>query len=195
MSAFFLQNCATIVRGTSQNIPVTSNPVGAKIAVDGEEMGYAPIELKLKRKKDHIIRIEKQGYNPLEIRIIRKSSKLLSYWGNFSLGGIFSGTFLGIPLVYILGTGENGSVEKFWAGFWLGAIIGAVVGGVALNAVDAATGADHNLFPDNLVVTLSKIEEKPQPHFILVDTEKLQNMKWIRIICADSDKGGIVNLK
>lgn len=36
ISIFFFQNCATIIRGTSQNIPVTSIPIGAKIIVDGE---------------------------------------------------------------------------------------------------------------------------------------------------------------
>ena len=69
-SVFLFQNCTTISRGTSQEIPVTSNPVGAKIIVDGKELGYTPLNLKLKRKKGHIIRIEKQGYNPLEIKII-----------------------------------------------------------------------------------------------------------------------------
>lgn len=71
LSIFFLQNCATMNRGTRQKIPVTSNPQGAKIIVDGEEMGYAPLNLKLKRKKNHIMRIEKEGFNPLEIRITR----------------------------------------------------------------------------------------------------------------------------
>ncbi|UCE23125.1 MAG: PEGA domain-containing protein [Candidatus Aminicenantes bacterium] len=33
-------------------MPVTSNPLGAKIIVDGKEMGYTPLGLKLKKKKD-----------------------------------------------------------------------------------------------------------------------------------------------
>ena len=86
-SVFFFQNCATIIRGTSQKIPVTSNPTGAKIIVDGEEMGYAPLNLKLKRKKSHVIRIEKQGYNPLEIRTTRKTSAGLSVFANIFWGG------------------------------------------------------------------------------------------------------------
>jgi len=78
MSVFLLQNCASIIRGTSQKIPVTSNPLGARIIVDGKEMGYTPLNLKLKKKKGCVIRIEKQEYNPLEIRINRKSSPFLS---------------------------------------------------------------------------------------------------------------------
>lgn len=75
-SVFLFQSCATIGRGTSQKIPVTSNPSGAKIIVDGEEIGHAPLNLKLKRKKSHVIQVEKPGYNPIEIRIARKISAL-----------------------------------------------------------------------------------------------------------------------
>ncbi|NIO49571.1 MAG: PEGA domain-containing protein [Candidatus Aminicenantes bacterium] len=45
-SVFLFQNCATIISGTSQKIPVTSNPSGAKIIVDGIEVGNAPLNLK-----------------------------------------------------------------------------------------------------------------------------------------------------
>jgi hypothetical protein len=43
-------------------------------------------------------------------------------------------------------------------------------------------------------VTLEKIEGKPQPNFILIDEEQFQNIKWIRIKCADSDGEEIVNI-
>ena len=64
---FFFQGCMTIIRGSSQGIPVTSAPMGAKIIVDGEEIGNTPLNLRLKRKRSYVIRIEKQGYNPVEI--------------------------------------------------------------------------------------------------------------------------------
>ncbi len=38
MNVFLFQSCMTIMRGTSKKIPVTSNPSGAKIIVDGKEM-------------------------------------------------------------------------------------------------------------------------------------------------------------
>jgi hypothetical protein len=80
ITVFLLQNCATIIRGTSQNIPVTSNPIGAKITVNGEELGYTPLNLRLKRKKSCVIWVEKQGYNLLEIRILRKTSSFYLFW-------------------------------------------------------------------------------------------------------------------
>ncbi len=40
-----------------------------------------------------------------------------------------------------------------------------------------------------------ELEGKPHPDFILIDVEKFQNIKWIRIKCADSaGKEEIVNI-
>ena len=76
LNVFLFQSCATIGRGTYQKIPVTSNPSGAKVIVEEEEMGYTPLNLTLKRKKGHIIRIERQGYNPVVINTTRATSAI-----------------------------------------------------------------------------------------------------------------------
>jgi hypothetical protein len=186
-SVFFFQNCATTIRGTSQKIPVTSSPSGAKITVDGEEMGYAPLNLKLKRKKSHVIRIEKQGYNPLEIRTTRKTSAGLSVFANIFWGGLgFCGGFL---LAVVISDGELPSPVT------APAIIGGTIlawGGAI--TIDFLGGANYALSPTELNVTLSKIEGKSQPKIILIDTEHFQNIKWIRIKCTDSGREEIVNL-
>ena len=185
-SVFLFQNCATLMRGTSQKIPVTSSPAGTRIIVDGEEMGYAPLVLKLKKKRSHIIRVEKQGYNPLEIKITRKTSAGLSWFGNVFYGalGFVGGEFLAIvisgevPLARTLPLFIGGGILA-----WLGAI-----------KIDFLSGANYTLSPKQLNVTLSKIEGKPQPNLILLDAEQFQNIKWIRIKCADSGGEEIVNL-
>jgi len=183
-SVFLFQSCATIIRGTTQKIPVTSNPLGAKIMVDGIEIGNTPIELKLKKKKSHLIRIEKQGYNPFEIRITRKPSFLISFFGNAYLGGTIGG-LLSVLLARALDYEEVG---------YFGILIGGIAGWVAAIAVDFSTGANYNLKPDNLIVPLSKIEGELQPNFIHIDAEQFQNIKWIRIKCIDNDKEEIVNI-
>ncbi|MEW5900761.1 MAG: PEGA domain-containing protein [Acidobacteriota bacterium] len=61
MRLLSFEHCATIISGTRQQIPVTSNPSGAKISVDGVEAGEAPLLLTLKKKGTHTIRIEKDG--------------------------------------------------------------------------------------------------------------------------------------
>ena len=193
-TVFIFQNCATIIRGTSQRIPITSNPTGAKIIVDGEEMGYTPLNLKLKRKENHIIRIEKQGYNPLDIRIARKTSGSLaiSILGNTFLGfiSLFPGFFIGGLLENWLAEPE----EEPWTGMAIGAIAGAVLGWIGGIYKDVTSGAIYTLYPKELNVTLSKIEGKPQSNFIIIDAKQFQNIKWIRIKCADSDGEEIVNL-
>jgi len=147
-SVFFFQNCATLSRGTSQKIPVTSNPSGAKIIVDGEEMGYAPLELKLKRKKSHVIRIEKQGYNPLEIRTTRKTSAGLSSLGNVIWIGI---GLLAVLFGRFLGTQSDGRQG-------LALIIGGPILGLGPLLIDFLSGANYALSPTELNVTLTKQE-------------------------------------
>jgi hypothetical protein len=182
-SVFLFQNCATISRGTYLKIPVTSNPLGAKIIVNGVERGYSPLELKLNRKKNHIIRLEKQGYNPLEIRIIRKiSSGLLvsSFIGN---------TLLAIIPASFVALGNLLGGRKANAGLTLVALAGG------FTLMDSVSGKNYALSPYHLILTLKKIEGKPQPKIILIDADKFQNIKGIRIKCADSEgEEEIINL-
>jgi hypothetical protein len=186
-SVFIFQNCATIIRGTSQRIPITSNPTGAKIIVDGEEMGYAPLNLKLKRKENHIIRIEKQGYYPLKIRIIPKPlPKGVTKLGSGLLGGTVGCVLGGSLAGLLLGeTEDTEGVRTFWIGFPT-ITIGIILGVIVAKRIDSKSGANYALLFKELNVTLRKIGEKPQPNFIIIDVEQFQNIKWIRIKCADS---------
>ena len=186
-SVFFFQNCATLIKGTSQKIPVTSSPSGAKIIVDGEEIGYAPLELKLKKTRRHIIRIERQGYNPLEIRITRKTSARSSVYGNVFYGALgFLGGFL---LAVVIS--DAALPATLTSSLIIG---GTILGWGGAITIDFLSGANYTLSPAQLNVTLSKIEGKPQPKIILLDAEQFQNIKWIRIKCLDSDGEEIVNL-
>ena len=47
ISTFLFQSCATIIRGSSKEIPITSSILEAKIIVDGKEMGNTPSFLRL----------------------------------------------------------------------------------------------------------------------------------------------------
>ena len=189
-SIFFLQNCATIIRGTSQKIPVTSNPIGAKIIVDGNEMGTIPVNLKLGRKKIHNIKIEKEGFEPFTVIINRKNSMLLSILGNTFIGGV-SGALLGLAA----GDSKERTIKSERGGGGLGGfIVGAVIGYSSSIRVDFSKGANYSLSPKELNVTLTKIGEKPQPNIILMDAESFQDINWIRIKCVDNDEEDIINL-
>jgi hypothetical protein len=193
-SVFLLQNCATILSGfrTSQKIPVTSSPSGAKIIVDGEEIGYAPVNLKLNKKNNHIIRIEKQGYNPVHISIERNtsgSSAFLSSWGNLYFGSLI-GALAAIGALVLLDPGlSNEGVDT--AIVLAGLIIG--VGGTFY--VDSKSGAKFTLSPKELNVKLTTIKNRPRSYLIFLDAKLFKNIKWIRIKCADSDaEDEVINL-
>ena len=200
-SVFLFQSCATIISGKSKRIPVTSRPVRARIIVDGEERGYTPLILNLKKSNSYIVRVETPGYNPLEMRISRKVSNSLplSILGNM--------VTLGLPCMFVAGFffGDPEVSPPFLGGLLLTkeerekadrrALIGFVLGTGAGILVDTLSGANFTLSPKELTVTLSKIEGKPQPNFILIDAEQFQDIKWIRIKCADSDKEEIANIE
>jgi len=192
------------MRGTSQKIPITSNPQGAKIIVNGEEIGYTPLVLKLKKKKSHIILIEKQDYNPLEIKITQISLPSghfrAKYWTNLAniCLGLSSGLYLGFYFAgFIWPEWEEPNTAKAVGATLLGIVVVTAVTTLGISVpkfIDSKSGANYTLSPKNLNVTLTKIEGKPQPNFILIDAEQFQNIKWIRIKCVDSDKEEIVNI-
>ena len=183
LSGFLFQSCATIGRGTYQKIPVTSNPSGAKVIVEEEEMGYTPLNLTLKRKKGHIIRIERQGYNPVVINTTRATSfssvVMMSVIGNALLS--IGTALLGLYISYSL------RVEEAGEGYVMGGI-GLIAGFIGPLVIDINSGANYNLSPQELNVILTKIEGQPQPTFIFITAENFLDIKWIRIKCDDSDR-------
>lgn len=52
--------CATIFNPTRQSVPVTSNPTGAEVWLDGKLVGIAPMTLKLDTRAKHAITV-RQG--------------------------------------------------------------------------------------------------------------------------------------
>jgi hypothetical protein len=183
-------SCATIIRGTSQEIPVTSNPIGAKIILDGDEMGITPLNLRFKRKRNHVIQIEKQGFNPFMIRTTSNIS-LLSTLGNIVPWGYPLGGLLGFSLGMWL-TQDDDDFGEGLGKIGTGAILGIILGWGFAVWVDSSSGAKYSLFPKELNVTLTKIGKDTQPDFIIIDAEKFQDIKWIRIKCDDS--GGYCQL-
>jgi PEGA domain-containing protein len=74
-------SCATTVSGRSQKIAIWSKPAGATVIVDQVPQGKTPLELKLKRKKTHLVRIEHEGYRPSETLLEHETNDWI--WANF----------------------------------------------------------------------------------------------------------------
>ncbi len=64
--------CATAVYGTSEDIPVASEPPGASVVVDGKPVGETPLTVKLRRNDSHDIQIQKSGY--IKYKVITESA-------------------------------------------------------------------------------------------------------------------------
>jgi CRISPR/Cas system-associated exonuclease Cas4 (RecB family) len=52
---FLLAGCATLFKGTSEEVSFGSNPVGAEIYIDGKLMGKTPAAFQLITKKVYVI--------------------------------------------------------------------------------------------------------------------------------------------
>ncbi|MHC4880514.1 MAG: PEGA domain-containing protein [Planctomycetota bacterium] len=57
-----LTGCATILNGTSQSVEVRSAPHGARVIVDGRDIGTTPLKADLKRGIPHTVQVSKDGY-------------------------------------------------------------------------------------------------------------------------------------
>ena len=86
LSLMLLSGCATIVKGTTQKIPIASDPSNAEVTVDGQSFGETPIDIEMKRKRDHLVTISKHGYKSRSIPIVKSVGGAV--WGNVIAGGL-----------------------------------------------------------------------------------------------------------
>lgn len=84
MTALVAAACATIVKGTTQLMTVSSNVEGADIYLDDNKIGTTPYTGEVKKKRK-ILRVEQEGYQTETLSL----SKSLEpwFWGNIIIGG------------------------------------------------------------------------------------------------------------
>jgi len=121
-----------------QIIPVTSNPLGAQVHVDGQLIGYTPLSVDLEKNCCHVITLTKPGFQPLSVSILRQKDESKLYGKALRKG-------LEATLVHEdvrMGLTEvNDTIDE-----------------------DEASGRAYELFPSTVCVTLEreKILEKQQ---------------------------------
>jgi len=84
--SLLLNGCASIMTGRYQAIPISSNPPGAKVIIDGNQTLTTPCTVQLLRKQNHVITIEKEGYESESVTLISVVSGAVA--GNIILGGL-----------------------------------------------------------------------------------------------------------
>jgi hypothetical protein len=186
-----LQNCFQQRRPKlTQDIPVTSNPVGARIIVDGEDAGQAPLILSLKKNGSHKIRIEKEGFNPTELVIKRKLSPLAPLYLLAVPVSAGAGLLFGELITILVRAARQQHISnKTSTGAYVGLAIGGALG-VAFAVVGMTLPESHSLTPRSLEVTLTKLtgRRSTQVQVIYLDSEQLKDIQWIRIkMTGESD--------
>jgi hypothetical protein len=86
IAAPFLSGCATIIKGSHQEIPVASDPSNASVLVDGVRQGYTPTKLNLARKGTYVVSLELEGHESESITV--KPSIGGAVAGNIIAGGL-----------------------------------------------------------------------------------------------------------
>lgn len=84
--ALTVQGCATLMQGSTQQLPVTSSPSGATVVVDGFQRLTTPTVTELSRKEPHRLEISLEGYHAEVVDITAVSSAMAM--GNIIAGGL-----------------------------------------------------------------------------------------------------------
>lgn len=90
LTALCLGACATVVRGTSEDVSITSEPAGAAVKLSTGVTCETPCALKIERKQEFVAAFAKPGYAPQEIPVGTRvaGSGVATSAGNILLGGV-----------------------------------------------------------------------------------------------------------
>lgn len=86
----FMQGCATIISGTTQEVSFTSIPEGVTVSADGKVLGITPLTIQIDRKGKQKLIFEKEGYKTLELPF--ETTLEPWFWGNILIGGVIGST-------------------------------------------------------------------------------------------------------
>jgi hypothetical protein len=105
--AVMLGGCASITRGTTENISIASTPSGAQADVSGLEVPAAcitPCVIVAKRNADLIVTITKDGY---ESQIIPLTKEISGSGGAGFAGNILAGGLIGMGVDAAYGSAND----------------------------------------------------------------------------------------
>ncbi len=85
-----LSGCASIIDGQTQTVTFNSSPSGARVYVNGMDMGSTPLTALVKRSKATMVSAQKPGYEAQQLVLQTKVN--MWFWGNIILGGLYGST-------------------------------------------------------------------------------------------------------
>lgn len=90
-------SCATLFKGSTDDVNFSSDPTGAKVYVNGSLLGTTPFALELKSNKNYTLEFKKEGY---ETKTVLLNNSVGGGWIVLDiLGGLF-------PIVIDAATGN-----------------------------------------------------------------------------------------
>lgn len=89
-SLAFASGCATVTRGTTESFVVESDPPGAMVRSSTGWTCETPCRVKVKRRSDFTLSIEKEGYEPVKTIVTSSidGAGTAGMAGNVILGGL-----------------------------------------------------------------------------------------------------------
>ncbi|MEZ6003866.1 MAG: PEGA domain-containing protein [Planctomycetota bacterium] len=87
-----LSSCATITRGSTDEVIVRTWPEGASVYLSNGMTGISPVTFELPRNESVVVDIELDGYEPVEVTL---NPKISSEGGAGMAGNIFLGGVIG----------------------------------------------------------------------------------------------------
>ncbi len=91
--AAFFSGCATVTRGTTEQITINSEPTGATVRLSNGFTGITPAVFTVPRKGDIIATISKEGYETTTVTLTPHvaGAGTAGFVGNALIGGIIGG--------------------------------------------------------------------------------------------------------
>ncbi|MCE5264763.1 MAG: PEGA domain-containing protein [Deltaproteobacteria bacterium] len=107
LALFLASGCSNPI--LKQDIPVSTNPMGAKVYANGQPAGVTPTTVSLERNRSHILTLVKESYRQEDVTIERMYQKDKVYLKAIQ-SGIHSGLFFKNPAM-----GVGSSMNSFSA--------------------------------------------------------------------------------
>lgn len=105
---FLSTGCATILKSNSEHLNITSDPSGARVQINGMDVGNTPLSTKVNGTKDQLIQVRKEGFD--------SRSMLIS--SSVGAGWVIVDVICGVwPLVIDAITGDWKSLDRTDAHF------------------------------------------------------------------------------
>lgn len=103
VASLILIGCATIFKGSTDDVNFSSDPTGAKVYVNGNLLGTTPFQIELKSNKTYTIEFKKDGY---ETKTVVLNNSIGAGWIILDvLGGL-------IPVIIDAATGNWYSLDQ-----------------------------------------------------------------------------------